>query len=66
MRHILGVEVLDAGCKRIKISPNLCGLEWVRGTYPTPYGVVEVEHRRTDGRIESKINVPDGVEIVKE
>ena len=65
MRHILGVEVLDAGCKKIKISPNLCGLEWVKGTYPTPYGTIEIEHRNTNGKIVSKINAPKGVKIVK-
>ena len=63
MRHVLGVEVLEPGCKKIKISPNLCDLEWVKGTFPTPYGVVEIEHRKTDGRVESKINAPDGVAI---
>ena len=65
-KYILGVEVLEAGCKKIKISPELCGLEWVRGTFPTPYGVVEIEHKRVDGRIESKVNAPTEIEIVKE
>ena len=65
-RHVLGVEVLEAGCGKIKVSPNLCGLEWVRGTFPTPHGVVEIEHRMVDGKVESKIILPDGVEIVEE
>ena len=65
MKHILGVKVLDAGCKRVKISPNLCGLEWVKGTFPTPQGLIEIEHRNVDGRIESKIKVPDGIVIVE-
>lgn len=65
MKHILGVDVLDAGCKRVRISPNLCGLEWVKGTFPTPQGLIEIEHRNVDGRIESKIKVPDGIVIVE-
>ncbi len=65
MKHILGVEVLDAGCKKIKISPNLCDLEWVRGTYPTPFGVIEIEHRKVDGKIVSTVKAPCGVEVVE-
>ena len=65
MRHILGVEVLEAGCKRIKISPCLCDLEWVKGTYPTPYGVIEVEHKNVDGKVVSTVKAPNGVEIVE-
>ncbi len=64
-RHVLGVQVIEAGCKKVKISPNLAGLEWVKGTYPTPYGVIEIEHRLVDGRVESKIKAPDGVTVVE-
>ena len=64
MKHILGVDVLDAGCKRVRISPNLCGLEWVKGTFPTPYGVIEIEHRNVDGKVVSTVNAPEGVEVV--
>lgn len=66
MKHILGVEVLDAGCKKVKISPNLCGLEWARGTYPTPYGVIEIEHRNVYGKIVSTVKAPEGIEVVEE
>ena len=62
-RYVLGVEVLETGCKKIKITPNLCDLEWVKGTFPTPLGIVEIEHKKVDGRIESKVNAPDGIEI---
>jgi hypothetical protein len=64
MKHILGVNILEAGCKKIKISPNLCDLEWVKGTFPTPYGVVEIEHRMVDGKVVTKVNAPEGIEIV--
>lgn len=64
-RHILGVTVLEPGCRKVKISPELCDLEWVKGTYPTPFGVIEIEHRKENGRIVSKISAPDGVEIIK-
>ena len=42
-KYILGIEVLEPGCKKIRFNPHLAGLEWVKGTYPTPYGLIEVE-----------------------
>lgn len=64
INHVLGVTVLEAGCKKVKISPNLACLKWAKGTYPTPYGVIEIEHKVIDGKVESVINAPDEVEIV--
>lgn len=49
------------------IRPQLCGLEYVSGSFPTPYGVVEISHRLNPaGEILSRIKAPDGVEIVCE
>ena len=42
-KYIMGIEVLEPGCKKIRFNPHLAGLEWVKGTYPTPYGLIEVE-----------------------
>ena len=61
-RHILGVKILEAGCKKIEVKPNLCGLDWIRGTYPTPFGKVEI-YADKDGRVEVK--APDEIEIVR-
>ncbi len=61
---VLGVRILDVGCKKIAVSPDLCGLKHVKGVYPTPYGDVFIEHaRRPDGSVESKIKAPPEVEI---
>ena len=61
--HVLGVQIVEAGCKRLRIKPNLAGLEWVRGAYPTPYGRVEIEHRMVDGKVRTEVRAPEGVEI---
>ncbi len=61
-RHILGVKILEAGCKKIEVKPNLCGLDWIRGTYPTPFGKVEI-YADKDGKVEVK--APDEIEIVR-
>lgn len=65
-RHILGVEVLEPGCSKIRVTPHLGNLEWAEGTYPTPYGIISIKHeRRPDGSIKSTVNAPRGVKIVK-
>lgn len=64
--HILGVKVIEPGCKVIKIEPHLGDLEWVEGTFPTPFGVVKIKHtQRSDGSITSQVDAPRGVKIIK-
>ncbi len=66
-RYILGIEILEPGCRKIRIQPHLCDLDWVKGTYPTPEGILRVEHTRTaDGKIHSAVSAPEGVEVIYE
>ena len=59
--NVLGITPIKAGCKAVRFAPNLAGLEWARGKYPTPYGDIEVEITKNG----SSIKAPDGVEVVK-
>lgn len=62
---VLGVQILEAGCKKIKLKPHLGDLEFAKGTYPTPYGNIFVSHeKKKDGTIETKWEAPKEVEIV--
>lgn len=64
--YVLGVQVVEQGCKVLKIEPNLGDLQWVEGSFPTPFGVVKIRHEKMpDGKIKSKIDAPKGVKIVK-
>ncbi len=61
---VLGVNVLESGCKTIDLRPNLCGLKWAKGVYPTPYGDVKIEHiLGADGKISTKFEAPEGVKV---
>lgn len=63
--YVLGIKPAAPGCAKVIINPNLGNLEWVKGSYPTPYGIIYVEHtKKADGSIESKIKLPEGVEKV--
>lgn len=62
--HVLGVQVLEPGCKRLLIKPNLGNLTYVEGTFPTPKGIVHIRHfKRPDGSIGSDIKSPPGVKV---
>lgn len=64
--HVLGVSIVEAGCKTIRIEPNLGDLQWVEGTYPTPMGVVKIRHeKQADGTVKSKIDAPKGVKVLR-
>ncbi|MDX8341155.1 alpha-L-rhamnosidase C-terminal domain-containing protein [Draconibacterium sp. IB214405] len=66
-QYVLGINVVETGCKTIKISPHLGDLEWVKGTYPTPMGILTVEHKKMpDGSVQTKYTEPDGVKIILE
>ncbi len=63
VENIVGINVLDKGCKVIEIQPHLGDLEWCKAKFPTPYGIVSVEHRKENGKIYSKISAPEQVEV---
>lgn len=64
--HVLGVEILEPGCKKVRITPHLGKLQWAEGTYPTPFGQIQIRHeKQADGTVKSSIKAPRGVKIVK-
>jgi hypothetical protein len=65
-QHVLGITILEPGCRKVKIEPHLGDLKWVEGTYPTPLGVIWVRHeKQADGSIKSEIKAPKGVKIIQ-
>jgi alpha-L-rhamnosidase len=64
--HVLGISVVDAGCKTLKIVPHLGDLQWAEGTFPTPAGVLWVRHeKQSDGSIKTVYKAPKGIKILK-
>lgn len=64
--HVLGVSVVEPGCKVLRIVPHLGDLTFAEGTFPTPYGVVTIKHRKLpDGKIQSDIKAPSQVKILR-
>ena len=66
INHVLGLEALDVGGRTVRVKPFLGDLAWAEGALPTAQGVVRVRHeRRPDGTIDTKIDAPKGVKIVR-
>ena len=66
-QYVLGVNVMEPGCKKIKIEPHLGNLQWVKGSFPTPFGVLKISHKKmADGKIETEYEAPEGVSVVVE
>ena len=64
--NVLGVTIIDHGCRTVKIEPHLGDLQWVQGTFPTPFGVIKIRHdKMPDGKIKSKIEAPKAVKIIR-
>lgn len=64
--HVLGVKVLEPGCKTIKIEPHLGDLKFAEGSFPTPYGVVKIKHTKlANGQVKTDVSAPKEVKVIK-
>lgn len=65
VRSCIRYKIVNVERKQISIEPHLGKLEWVKGTYPTPWGVIEVSHeKKADGKIATKVKLPKGVKQI--
>ena len=63
--YVLGIQVVEPGCRVVRIEPHLGDLTWVEGTFPTPYGEIKVRHEKgEDGEVRSHVNAPDEITIL--
>lgn len=63
--NILGVEILEPACRKIRVKANLGDLEWAKGVYPAPAGDIRISHRKlADGSIETVVDAPEEIEVI--
>lgn len=60
IKTVGGIRILAPGCRKMAINPVSAGFTYYKITYPTPFGLIEIELK--DGNITKKI--PDGIEVV--
>ena len=62
-QYVLGVNVSDGG-NTVTIKPHLGNLEFVKGTFPTKFGVLKISHKKNaKGKVISIIGAPDGLKV---
>ena len=62
--EVLGIKILEPGCRKVAIKPRLGNLSFAKGTYPTPYGNISVECTNNADGVEVKYTAPAEIEIV--
>lgn len=59
--QILGIQPTAAGFREATIRPDLAGLQWARGTVPTPQGPIRVDYKTEGGALDAQIDLPAGI-----
>lgn len=59
-KALLGLEILQSGMKRLRLTPSLLGLEYATATLVTPYGDVTCRQQKGKPPV---VTAPDEVEI---
>jgi hypothetical protein len=57
---ILGVSPATPGFDLILVRPEICGLQWAKGTVPTPHGAVDVAWQSAGDAFDLNVTVPHG------
>lgn len=63
VKYVLGIDILEAGYKKIRISPNLCGLQWAEGCVPTPYGNIKISIKEEGNGLAVRLIAPREITI---
>jgi alpha-L-rhamnosidase len=59
VENVLGIREPRDGYKTVTIAPQLAGLDWARGTVPTPQGVITISIDKEKGIV---LDLPPGIE----
>lgn len=62
---VAGIEVLEAGGKKLRVRPDLGDLTFIDAVFPTAYGNVTVRCQKEGERVNVTINAPSQVEIIR-
>ena len=64
--HVLGVEPVEPGFRKVRIEPHLGGLEWAEGTVATPQGLISIRHeKQPGGEVKTTVKLPKGVKRIQ-
>lgn len=58
---ITGLEILEPGMKKLRFNPCLYSLDYARISFPTSYGMIDVELNKNKAPV---ISAPEAIEII--
>jgi len=61
-KALAGLEIVEAGYKKIRLNPSLLGLENAHVEIPTPFGDIVIDMKKGE---DVAITLPEGIEVVK-
>lgn len=65
-RHILGVEVIEPGCRQVRITPHLGRFTVGERYISNSYGELQIYHeKQANGNVISEVKAPKGVSVIK-
>lgn len=62
-RYVMGVTPITPGYRKLRVQPQLGGLDWVGGAVPTPHGGVAIK-AKSGGTFTLEVATPLGTEAV--
>lgn len=60
---LMGVEVIEAGCRRLRFAPRSDGLDEADYTMPTVHGALRLAFRRAEEKWHYQLSVPSSVTV---
>lgn len=63
IKYVLGVNIVQPGYNAVRISPDLCGLDWAKGSLPTPYGKMEIIIEKIDDKTAITVKAPREISV---
>ena len=63
MKYVLGINIVKPGYAAVYISPNLCELEWAKGSLPTPHGKIEITIQNNNNKTAINMKAPKGIQV---
>lgn len=60
-RTVLGISSAAPAFREVVVEPHLGRLRKIGGRMPHPQGLIEVSYRRSGGRLDARIVLPEGI-----
>ncbi|MDO8685126.1 MAG: family 78 glycoside hydrolase catalytic domain [Clostridiales bacterium] len=59
--EILGIKPLEAGFKKVLIAPHPVDLTWAKGSFPSSFGIIDVEWQSNKDFFSIIVKLPKGI-----